>query len=77
MFIFLPKSVLKQLNAIMFKFLWGGFYKPDGKCHYKVEWEECCKPKIEEGLGLRNILIFFNGIMPLFGLAGSKLFGVE
>lgn len=55
MFLFLPKSILKKLNAIMFKYLRGGFYKPNGKCQYKVKWEDCCKPKNEGVLGLRNI----------------------
>ena len=54
-YIFLPKNILKRLNALMFKFLWGGFYKPTGRCHYKVKWQECCLPLQEGGLGLRNI----------------------
>lgn len=55
MYLFLPKRVLKKLNSIMFKFLWGGFYKPNGKCHYKVNWIDCCSSKEAGGLGLRNI----------------------
>lgn len=55
LFLFLPKCVLKRLNALIFKFLWGGFYKADGRCHHKVNWVECCKTKIEGGLGIRNI----------------------
>ena len=47
MHLFLPKSILKKLNSLMFKFLWGGFYKANGKCHYKVAWHDCCLPKIE------------------------------
>lgn len=41
---------------MIFKFLWGGFHKQSGKCHYKVGWLDCCKPKAEGGLGLKNIL---------------------
>lgn len=55
MFLFLPKMVLKQLNSLIFKFLWGGFYKANGRCHYKVNWQECCHSKQEGGLGIRNI----------------------
>lgn len=34
----------------------------DGKCRYKVGWEDCCEPK-QGGLGLRNVL---SGIMRLY-----------
>lgn len=60
MHLFLPKSILKKLNSIMFKFLWGGFYKPDGRCHHKVSWQDCCLPKSEGGLDIRNIFIWNN-----------------
>lgn len=55
MFLFLPKYILKQVNALLFKFLWGGFYKASGKCHYKVGWLDCTKPMNEGGLGIRNL----------------------
>lgn len=55
MYLFLPKSVLHQLNSLIFKFLWGGFYKANGRCHHKVNWLDCGKSKPKGGLGLRNI----------------------
>ena len=55
MFLFLPHYILSRINSIFFKFLWGGYYKINGKCHYKVKWSDCCRPKDEGGLGLRNI----------------------
>ncbi|WOH11913.1 hypothetical protein DCAR_0831409 [Daucus carota subsp. sativus] len=56
-FLFLPQSTLQQLNSIMFKFLWGGYHKPTGRCHYKVNWIDCCTPKEEGGLGIKNLFV--------------------
>lgn len=36
MYIFLPKIILKRINSLMLKFVWGGFYKLSVRCHYKV-----------------------------------------
>ena len=55
MFLFLPNFILTRINSLFFKFLWGGYYKQNGRCHYKVSWIDCCLPKAEGGLGLRNI----------------------
>lgn len=60
MHLFLSKSILKRLNSILFKFLWGGFYKPDGKCHYKVAWQDCCMLKSEGGLNIRSVFSWNN-----------------
>ena len=51
--LFLPKNVLKKLQSLFAKFLWGGTIS--GKCHYKVAWVDCCKNKDEGGLGIRDI----------------------
>ena len=55
MYLFLHDVILKRINSILFKYLWGGYYKNNGRCHYKVKWHECCHPKNEGGLGIRNI----------------------
>ena len=49
----LPKSVLKQVESLIRRFLWtGGIDKAHGA---KVAWEAVCKPKKEGGLGLKNL----------------------
>ena len=55
MFLFLPNHILKRINSMVFKFLWGGYYKPTGRCHHKVSWLDCCHPTLEGGLGIKNI----------------------
>lgn len=52
-YLFLPKSVLKCIQSCLSKFLWGGNYS--GHFHHKVAWSDCCKPKVEGGLGLRDV----------------------
>lgn len=53
MHIFLPKSILKRIQSLCVKFLWGGtiFSSPA----VKVSWKECCLLKEEGGLGLRDL----------------------
>ena len=49
----LPKSVLKQVERLMRRFLWtGGIEKAHGA---KVSWDNVCKPKDEGGLGLKRL----------------------
>ena len=55
-FLFFPDKVVKRLSSIFAKFLWAG--KLDGKCVYKVAWRDCCYPKIEGGLGLKDLYIW-------------------
>ena len=49
----LPKSVLKRLQSLFVKFLWGG--SSDNSKYIKVSWADCCLPKDEGGLGLRDL----------------------
>lgn len=51
--IFLQKGVLKQLSSYFTKFLWGG--NTTSTKMVKVAWEDCCFPKDEGGLGLKNL----------------------
>ena len=52
-YIFLPKNVLKKLQTVLARFLWGG--KLDIKCHHKVAWSTCCALKEEGGLSIRDL----------------------
>lgn len=49
----LPISVLKDIQSLFVKFLWGG--SGSNQKHAKVAWSDCCKPKMEGGLGLRDL----------------------
>lgn len=51
--IFLPVSILKEIQSKCARFLWAG--SNTTTCHYKVSWKECCLPKCEGGLGLRDL----------------------
>lgn len=51
--LFLPKSILKKIQSLCIKFLWGGTQA--SKCAVKVAWKDCCLPKVEGGLGIRDI----------------------
>lgn len=53
MYIFLPNGVLKKIQSIMSNFLWGGRHS---RSMHKVSWEDCCLPKLEGGLNLKNLL---------------------
>lgn len=53
MYLFLPKGVLKRIQSMLAKFLWGG--RLDGQYHYKVAWDDCCFTTDEGGLGVRNL----------------------
>lgn len=49
----LPVSVLKELQSLFVKFLWGG--SATNAKQVKVSWHECCLKKEEGGLGLRDL----------------------
>lgn len=49
----LPASVLSDIERIMRQFLWKGTAL--GRGGAKVAWEDVCLPKLEGGLGIRNI----------------------
>ncbi|XP_063942672.1 uncharacterized protein LOC135150335 [Daucus carota subsp. sativus] len=52
-YLFLPKGVIKHIQSILGKFLWGGSL--EGRCHYNVAWADCCFKKEEGGLGVRDL----------------------
>ncbi|CAH8263184.1 unnamed protein product [Arabidopsis lyrata] len=50
---FIPKQVIKRINGLCSAFLWRG--KVDSPSGAKVSWYNICFPKLEGGLGLRQI----------------------
>lgn len=50
---YLPRAVLKSIQRMFTQFLWGG--SSSSPKQIKVSWKECCKSKIEGGLGIRDI----------------------
>ena len=52
-YLFLPKGVIKRVQSLFARFLWGGSL--DRSCHYKVAWADCCSKKQEGGLGIRDM----------------------
>ena len=55
-----PKLVLKQIQKIQRKFLWGG--SPRHQKWALVEWDTLCMPKELGGLGMRD-LVSVNRVM--------------
>lgn len=53
MFLSLPKCIIKKIQSILSRFLWNG--KVEGPCQFKVAWNDCCLPKEEGGLGIRDL----------------------
>lgn len=51
--LFLPKSVLKRLQTLFTKFLWSG--NTTASKQVKVSWHDCCLPKSEGGLGIKDL----------------------
>lgn len=54
--LFLQKGILKQLSSLFIKFLWGG--STTSTKMVKVSWLDCCYPKEEGGLGLKNLFLW-------------------
>ena len=51
----LPKSVLKDVNRILSRFLWiGNIDKSHGA---KIAWSKVCRPKKEGGLGFKDLFL--------------------
>lgn len=52
----MPKGIVKKCQQLMARFLWGG--SDDVRKIAWVGWDQCCKPKSEGGLGLRDLESF-------------------
>ncbi|GKD74639.1 hypothetical protein Tco_1332921 [Tanacetum coccineum] len=49
----LPKTVVKEINSILKRFLWSNGDSANGKA--KIAWKYICRPKECGGLGIRNL----------------------
>lgn len=68
----LPKKILKDVDAILRKFLWSGTAMR--RVTAKVAWGDICLPKKEGGLGIPNIYVVnkANIVKHLWDLARKK-----
>ncbi|GKC56323.1 RNA-directed DNA polymerase, eukaryota, reverse transcriptase zinc-binding domain protein [Tanacetum coccineum] len=57
----LPKTVVKDINGILNRFLWSNGDSAKGKA--KVEWKHICQPKDHGGLGIKNIEIWNEALL--------------
>jgi hypothetical protein len=57
----MPKTVWRELVKIQRKFLWGGLSNGVKTCW--VKWEDVCRPKMEAGLGIRDLRIVNNSLL--------------
>ncbi|KAF5202294.1 hypothetical protein FRX31_008119 [Thalictrum thalictroides] len=48
-----PKSVIKQGERILRNFIWSG--NPAISRAVTVRWDDCCKPVMEGGIGMRRL----------------------
>ena len=51
-----PKLVVDNIKAMQDNFLWGG--NPEQRTVVWVSWDNICQPKVNEGLGLKNVELF-------------------
>lgn len=51
--LFLPKGVIRKIQSLFSKFLWGGTINSNAQVN--VAWHICCKPKMEGGLGIKDL----------------------
>ncbi|GJZ06098.1 RNA-directed DNA polymerase, eukaryota, reverse transcriptase zinc-binding domain protein [Tanacetum coccineum] len=57
----LPKNMVKKINKILKNFLWNNEEVSIGSA--KVAWKKICKPKIYEGLGLKDITVWNKALL--------------
>ncbi|KAF3775227.1 retrotransposable element ORF2 protein [Nymphaea thermarum] len=51
----LPATTCKLLNKMAAEFLWGDTCKLLNKNHHRIKWATLCLPKLEGGVGLRDL----------------------
>lgn len=75
-YLFLSKGILNRAKSLLANFLWGGTHRSSSM--HKVSWSECCLPKSEGGLGIRdpiiwNIAAIYHQIWRIIQPASSSL----
>jgi hypothetical protein len=53
--------VIKELESIQRKFLWGGGLENNKMCW--VSWDRICQPKEKGGLGIKNLALFKSSLL--------------
>jgi hypothetical protein len=56
-----PVCVIKELESIQRKFLWGGGLENNKMCW--VSWDRICQPKEKGGLGIKNLALFNSSLL--------------
>ena len=51
----IPKTVVKEIDKVLKGFLWNQGELTKGRA--KVAWKQACLPKLQGGLGLRDLSI--------------------
>lgn len=57
----IPKGVAIEAKRIMWTFLWGGFEEASNI--FWVKWDQVCKPKYFDGLGVKDLVLFKNALL--------------
>ncbi|GJV32713.1 RNA-directed DNA polymerase, eukaryota, reverse transcriptase zinc-binding domain protein [Tanacetum coccineum] len=68
----LPKTVVKEINSILKRFLWSNGDSAKGKA--KIAWKEVCRPKEYGGLGIKDLEKWNEGLLAklLWNIASKK-----
>ncbi|GKB20800.1 RNA-directed DNA polymerase, eukaryota, reverse transcriptase zinc-binding domain protein, partial [Tanacetum coccineum] len=68
----LPKTVVKEVNSILKRFLWSNDDSAKGKA--KIAWKNVCRPKEYGGLGIKNIESWNEALLSklLWNIASKK-----
>lgn len=69
-----PKKILKTLTQIQRSFFWGG--TEEKRKIAWVAWEVVCKPKLEGGLGLRDLNLFNISLLGKWEISCGKGFAL-
>ena len=54
--VLLPKGCIKQVESLCSRFLWNGNITT--RASARISWANCCLPKAEGGLGLRDLILW-------------------
>ena len=57
----LPIGLCKELKGLIRRFWWG--QRGDRRKIHWVRWEELCKPKVEGGMGFKDLTLFNDALL--------------